>query len=277
RSAAIMGAYGILGGAAGFAGAQAVQAALQARRDDMPDWFRHYVDIWKIMETGFGLIAGAYLSAGLMMTEAAGRRLRPRKDISALESTIGRAAGYYALAEHLQDRPWTERAMDSMVIGNAAMANAFACNTSAWLDALPLVHAYTTKDTIEYWRNEAKWEEPIPILTRWSGIAAAVMAALSPLLARAQGSGSRWPAAIGMLLAAWGQSMLSHVKMLLDREMFEAGEEEPKALPAAEVVKRVAEGSKQRRPGQFATETAFTVVAVLLTGLAAWALSKRGD
>jgi hypothetical protein len=49
-----------------------------------------------------------------------------------------------------------------------------------------------------------------------------------------------------------------------------------KALPPCETVKRVVKGSKERLPGQFGTETAFTVAALLLTGLVAYILRKRG-
>lgn len=274
RAAGIMGAYGILGGAVGFSGAQAIQAALRARRERLPEWFRRYVDVWKIMETGFGLIAGTYLGAGAMMAESAVAPLPPRREVPVWQTMLGRAAGTYAIGAHLLNQPWTVQAMDSMIIGNAAIANAFGCDYSAWSEALPLVHVYTTKDTMRYYREEAGLQAAIPALLRWSGMAVGTMLALSPALARAEKSGSRWAAAVGLLLAAWGQTALSHVKMLLDREMLEP---KPRAaLPAREMIKRVIAGSKERRPGQLGTEAAFTVAALLLTGLVAYALGKRG-
>jgi hypothetical protein len=277
RAAAIMGAYGILGGAAGFSGGQAIQAWGRKAYSEKREGLHRYLDWWKVMETTFGFIAGAYLGAGMMMAEGATRPLPPRREVSALQTTIGRAAGSYALLEHWQDKPWTVHAMDSMIIGNAAIANAFGCDYSAWNEALPLVLGYTTKDTVAYYRHEAGLDAAVPAVTKWVAITAAGMAALSPALERLQRNGSRWAAAIGLLLAAWGQTTLTHVKMLMDREMLELDDKGcAKALPAREFVRRLATGSKKRKPGQFGTETAFTVAAVLLTGLVVYVLGKRG-
>lgn len=277
RRAAIMGAYGILGGAAGFSGAQGIQAWARGKGLVRSDGLYRYLDWWKVMETTYGLIAGTYLAAGMMAAEGAGGRLPARKDVSLLQGLIGRAAGGYALMSHLEDRPWTGPAMDSMIIANAAIANAFACDVSAWMETLPLVHAYTTKDTIQYYRNEAGLQQAIPGVKRWSCIAGAALSALSPLLAWAQRSGSRSAAAVGLLAAAWGQTTLSHVKMLLDRQMLQPDDRGARALPAREMIKRVIKGSKERQPGQFGTETAFTVAALVLTGLVAYVLCKRRD
>jgi len=275
--AAIMGAYGILGGAAGFSGAQAIQAWARGAGVMKSEGLYRYLDWWKVMETTYGFIAGTCLGAGMMVAEAAGEPLRARKEVSLLQAMIGRAAGGYALGSDLAERPWTGPAMDSMVIGNAAIANAFACDVSAWMETLPLVHTYTTKNTIEYYRNEAGLEAAVPAVKRWSCVAGAALSAVSALLARAERSGSRCAAAAGLLLAAWGQTTLSHVKMLMDRQMLEPDERGAKALPACDMVKRVIRGSKERQPGQFGTETAFTVAALVLTGLVAWVLSKRRD
>jgi len=279
QRATIMTAFGILGGAAGFSGAQAIQAWARGKGLVKGDGLYRYLDWWKVMETTYGLIAGSYLGAGMMVAEAAGDRLPPRKDLSLVQTTMGRAAGGYALLSHLQDRPWTEQAMDSMVIGNVAIANAFACDVSAWMEALPLVHTYTMKNTLEYYEKEAGLEAAAPSVRCWSSIAGIALSVLSPVLAQAQRSGSRWAAAVGLLLAAWGQTTQSHVKMLLDRKMLEPGEGEgeAKALPPCEMVKRVVKGSKERLPGQYGTETAFTVAALLLTGLVAYVLRKRRD
>jgi len=275
RAAAITGAYGILGGAAGFSGSQAIQAWLHKKSFVRGDGLWRYLDVWKVMETTYGAIAGAYLGAGMMMAESVVSPLAPRKPAPLWQAMLGRAAGGFAVISHLLDRPWTGPAMDQMIIANAAMANAFGCEVSAWSETLPLVHWYTTKNAIEYFHTEADLDAIVPAVKCWSGAWAGVLSALSPVLAHLERNGSRVAAAVGLLLAAWGQTKLSHVKMLVDRQMFDIEHGKLKPTPVTEIVKRVYNGSKKRHSGQFGTEAAFTVAAVLLTGLVAYALRKR--
>lgn len=275
RAAAITGAYGILGGAAGFSGAQAIQAWMHKKGISRRDGLWRYLDAWKIMETSYGFIAGAYLGAGMMIAESVVSPLAPRKPTPLWQAMLGRAAGSFAIISHLLDRPWTVAAMDQMIIANAAMANAFGCEVCAWSETLPLVHWYTAKNAIAYFRTEANLDAIVPAFKCWSGVGAGILAALSPALAYLERNGSRVASAVGLLLAAWGQTKLSHVKMLVDRQMFDIDDGKLKPTPVTEIVKRVYDGSKKRRPGQFGTEAAFTVAAVLLTGLVAYALRKR--
>jgi hypothetical protein len=242
----------------------------------MPEWFRRYVDVWKIMETGFGLIAGAFLGAGMMAARPDHLRLARRKRFGVEETTLARAAGGYALYEHLNDRPWTAHAMDSMVIGGLAIADAFACNLSAWLQTLPLVHGYTMKDTVEYWRT-IKLDPVIPDYNRWALEGVGGLAALGALMVPLQANGSRWAAGIGLIAAAWGQSILSHVKMLLDPEVLELNKKRKRALPPMQRCMDVTQRVIKKQPAQFATETAFAVAAVVLTGLVAYVLGRRKE
>ncbi len=272
RTTLVMGAYGILGGAAGFAGAQAVQAWLRKQNLSAPGW--RFLDTWKVMETGFGLIAGAFLGAGMMAARPSDRPLPPRARFSLEENALTCAAGTYALAEHLRDRRWTVRAMDSMVIAGLAIAKAFACDHSAWMQTLPLVHWYTAKDTMEHWGTIGM----DPVIPRYQrGVLQGVggLAVLGALLTALQRNGSRWAPGLGLIAAAWGQSMLSHIKMLLDPEVLQLGAGNKTALPPLEKARRVAERVIRKTPGQFATETAFAVAAVVLTGLVVYGLGKR--
>ena len=273
RTALIMASYGILGGAAGFAGGQALQA--WGTRRQPSQLISRYFGWWKVMETTFGLIAGTFLGAGMMAARPDHLRLARRKRFGLEETMLARAAGKYALYEHLNDRPWTAHAMDSMVIGGLAIADAFACNLSAWLQTLPLVHGYTMKDTAEYWRSIDR-DDLIPDCTRPAVMAVGGLAALAALLVPLQANGSRWAAGVGLLKAAWGQSLLSHVKMLLPA-VREPGDAEKPALPPAEKVKQAARRAAQKQPGQLGVETAFAVATLVLTGLVVYALSKRGD
>ncbi|UCH35367.1 MAG: hypothetical protein JSV65_03175 [Armatimonadota bacterium] len=270
----IMGAYGILGGAAGFAGGQAVQAWGTGKQ--LREGVFKYVGWWKVMETTFGLIAGTYLGAGMMIAESASGALPPRRRYPFAEKAIARAAGHYVLYDHLRERPWTGHGMDSMVVGGLALADAFACDLAAWLETLPLVHGYTAKDTVEHWRT-IEMNDVIPDYTRGVLKGIGAMAALAAMLALLQRDGTRRASAIGLLADAWGQTIMSHVKMLLTHDVLGLDEPRQPALPAGERAKDLVARMATRQTGQFVVEAAFTVAAVVLTGLVAWALSKRGD
>jgi len=277
RTALKVGAAGIAGGALGFAGGQAIHA--WARNANLPEPVNRTVDYWKIMETTFGMVAGAALGLGLRAASR-GRELAPRRRFPAWQNAIAALAGAWGLGAHLADQEWTDLAMDDMIIGGAAIAGAHASDALAWMQTLPLTYAYTSKNTVEYFRDEAGLPDAAAGVNRASGPITAAMGALGAVLDEMEGTQGA-PAAIALQAIGWSQTLLTDVKMLTDTHTLGRDDEAPKALAPVEVVRQVvARSASDKCPrssrSQLVTQSAFMVAALGLSALAWWALGRRG-
>jgi len=274
HTALIMGLTGILGGAAGFTGGQAIQA--WARSANLSEKVNRSVDYWKVMETTFGAVGGAGLGLGMHLARLGQPPLPPRKHCSFWERALVAAAGAFALIEDLAEKPWTEDAMDSMQIGGAGIAAAFSSDEAAWLEALPLVNAYMVQNTVEYFRDERKMREVAATVDQASLPVSSTLGLLGLALSRLEANGGRGPAGLGLLAMAWAHTNLSHVKMLSNEETLGLNDPDRRPLPALKMVEQVVRRNA-RGPGlsQLVTETAFSVAALGLSALVLWAFTKR--
>jgi hypothetical protein len=279
RTAIILGGAGILGGAAGFTIGQALQA--WARHADLPPEWGRAIDYWKVMETTFGRVAGTALGLGLRLARAGQGPLSPRRPAPWWHNALGIAAAAVALGTHLAEQPWTDEAMDAMVIAGTGIAGAFASDTLAWLETLPLPYIYMVQNTVAYFRQEAGLPQVAEGLVRVSIPVTAGLGGLAVALARMEGSDGG-PAGIGLATQGWVHTLLTHVKMLTDRHTLGLDDPEPKALPPLGVVEQVVvRSATEKCPhsslSQLVTQAAFTVAAAGLTGLVVWAWGKTGE
>jgi hypothetical protein len=273
-SALIMGLMGVLGGAAGFTGGQAIQA--WARSANLPEKVNRSVDYWKVMETTFGAVGGATLGFGMHLARLGQPPLPPRKRFSFWERALAAAVGAFALIEDLAEKPWTEDAMDSMQIAGAGIAAAFSCDEAAWLEALPLVNAYMVQNTVDYFRDERKMREVAATVDQASLPVSSTLGLLGLALSRLEAGGGRGPAGVGLLAMAWAHTNLSHVKMLSTEETLGLDDPDRRPLPALKMVEQVVRrNARSAGLSQLVTETAFTVAALGLTALVLWAFTKR--
>jgi len=273
RTALIMGTTGILAGALGWTGAQAVQAEL--RKNKLPAGFYRHVDIWKVMETGFGLIAGGILGLGMRLARG-GRRLPPRRRASWWEKLLGLGAGAYAVGAHVMDKPWTDQGMDRMVVAGTALAAAFSSDRAAWLETLPLLHHYMIQNAVRYFQGEADVKNLGVCLDMIGLMATRGLKGLAFLMERAEKvTGRPDAAATGLVTMAAAHTGITNIKMLVNRDNLGLDDDTYQPLPVRQLGEKVIRRSWETQRAQVVTEGAFVVAAAVLTGLAIWALGKR--
>lgn len=274
RNGLVVGMSGVVAGMAGWTGAQAVQAALRPR---VGGRFTRAIDIWKIQETGFGLIAGTILGIGMRLARRGQPPLPPRARQPWWQKLLGWAAGLFFLGSHVAGKEWTDQAMDRMVIAGAGLAAAFASDNAAWLELLPLLNHYMVQNTVEYFDHEQRLPEVAATVSQAEMPVTQSLAALALALARAAKVDSRAAAAVGLVAMAWAHTNLSHVKMLSNRHTLGVEDEDRRPLPAVKMVEQVYRRSWDTQRAQLITETAFTVAAAGLTLLVMWALGRKRD
>lgn len=268
RTALIMGTSGILGGAAGFAGGQAIQAwGHFHQKPTRMGW-------WKVMETTFGLIGGTALGLGLRLARRGRPRLLPRARAPWWQRLLGLAAGTFTIGSHVLGKPWTDEGMDSMVVASGGLAAAFSCEDTAWLEALPLVNHYIMQSGAESLRERPGMADRAVAFEQGLLPVTQGLAPIALALRRLAEGDNRAAAALGLLAMTWAHTNASYSRALLS-----APETDPAAgrpLPAIYMVEQVARGQDGRRGIHF-VEAAFTVAAVGITALALWVLGRKRE
>jgi len=219
-----MGAWGLLGGAAGFPAGQAMQAWRRGREPFSPS-FERWMDWWKVMEMSFGFIAGLALGLG----EYFSRRFEPDEPESEPAALSPSAQAALALAclvpvaavdfdlipdphpDHLPRFP----AHLPFYVWLLPGLLAFSTERLAWLSGIGLPFMLHVQNVFcDYWTRERKF-----FSANWTIPAAAAASAAAFVLGdqwgrkEEQAPGSVAPDALAF--TAWAYSLISAAKEMV--------------------------------------------------------------
>jgi len=250
-------AGGMLGGACGFAGGQAVQAAGN-QPGRFPERVNRVADWWKAMEMTFGLVGGAGLGASC--PDQAGEGDPPLGAANRAAARLSGLAAALILAGALRERKWAWSLIEHPFSwGCLGMAAALGDDELAWQWVLSGVLLTTTANVSRHWAQSGMEQYLRPL---WA--AALALAGLGAWWAHllADRDRARRQAATALGAVAWSQIALSQAKSLLNRDSLALDRPEQAQLPLARRV-------WQRHPGAVVTEGIFTVLGFALGALTA--------